>query len=77
MNPIKTLKMEQNFFSDLQIEGISLTDRIREYSIWKYHKLKEIRNIERKALDKETYLACGEESCGLRICSLYKVGPIH
>lgn len=44
--------------------------------MWKQAKLKEVRAIERKAEDRDSYLGCGEDSCGLRVAKLVKVGPV-
>jgi hypothetical protein len=76
MNDIKATELTVNFFSDVPIGETTIEWRKEDYNRWKREKLREISEIERKALDHDTYLACGEDSCGLRLAKLKKVGPI-
>lgn len=76
MNEIKPIGLTVNFFSDVSIGGTTIQWRKEDYNRWKHEKLKEITEIERKALDHDSYLACGEDSCGLRLAKLKKVGHI-
>lgn len=76
MNDIIAPELTINFFSDVKIGDTTAEWRRDDYNRWKQGKLKEILEIERKALDHDTYLACGEDSCGLRLAKLKRVGPV-
>ena len=77
MNEIKPTKLQQHFFSNSNIGGLTLEQRMSAYNEWKQEKLRETRAIERKAVDKDSYLACGQDSCGLRIAKMMKIGPVN
>ena len=76
MNEIVAEELSQDYFSNINIAGTTFQHRMAEYNAWKLNKLKEIKFIEEKALNHEAYLACGEDSCGLKIAKMRKVGGI-
>jgi hypothetical protein len=39
--------------------------------------MREVRAIESRVYDTNSYLACGEGSCALKICPMVKVGPTN
>jgi hypothetical protein len=67
----------QHFFSNRSIGESTLEWRVGDYNQWKVRKLRDVQAIEQKALDKQSYLACGQDSCGLRLAKMMKVGPVN
>ena len=60
INPVRPLFLGSSYFTEEDvILGSPLEKRISNYNIWKQKKLKEVRNIERLADDRNSYLACG------------------
>jgi len=45
MNEIKPVKLQQHFFSNLNIGGLSFEQRMNSYNEWKKEKLKETKAI--------------------------------
>lgn len=76
MNDIVPIRLRQNFFTNPLIAGMTVEQRKNNYNAWKIKKLKELKIIEDKALNHEPYLACGQDSCGLKLAKLKKVGPV-
>lgn len=76
MNDIIAPEITLNYFSNGPINGISAKDRLAGYNQWKRYKLRQVKAIEDKALNSDSYLACGEQSCGLKITKMVKIGSI-
>lgn len=47
------------FTEEDEVLESTLEIRIKNYNLWKQKKLKEVRNIEKLADDRNSYLACG------------------
>ena len=77
MNEIKTSPLKYSYFSNISIAQTDLLERKSVYYAWKVRKLREVEEIERKVQDNDSYLACGDNTCGLRLAKLKMVGPVN
>lgn len=73
MNELQAPELVSSYFSD----AAPGSERKSDYDKWKIKKMREINQIQQKAVNHDSYLACGEDSCGLKLAKLKKVGPIN
>ena len=76
MNELRGTVLTPNFFSGDARGGPSREQIEESYLAWKSRKVREVESIQMTAEDHDTYLACGQNSCGLKICKLKRVGQI-